>query len=281
MNILLVVFQAITAVVAVYISSSKYTGWIDSNSTSFSYDIAKQWIPVNIMFCGMLFTGMASLQHNSVPMVTVFKNITNIMINVGEYYFFGSSIEVLVLAAFGIMIGGAVFAARHDVSITFGGLFWMMMNCISTAGYVLYMKYATKTIKLSKFGMIYYNNILCTCFLLPYITFVNGEVSTFVKSKALHTVGYAWRNIFAGMIGFFLNFASLHCVQTTSPSTYAIVGSLSKIPVAILGWYLFSSVITNETWFFICISMGGGFLYSYAKIISTREQEQGRAVVTK
>ena len=223
----------------------------------------------------MLFTGMASLQHNSVPMVSIFKNLTNILITLGDYYFFGKSAELLVWLAFGIMLAGAVFAAREDISITFIGLFWMAMNCMSTAGYILYMKHATNTIKLSKFGMIFYNNLLCTFFLFP-CTIWNGQLERFLQTEALHTFDYAWKNVFAGLIGFLLNFASLNCVENTGPTTYAIVGSLTKIPITLLGWYLFKSVITPETWFFIGISMTGGFLYSYAKIKSAKEQEKGQ-----
>ena len=213
----------------------------------------------------MLFTGMASLQHNSVPMVTVFKNITNIFTAVGDFYFFGSKVEALVMVAFGVMLGGAVFAAKNDVAITTVGLFWMSANCISTAGYILYMKFATKTVKLPKFGMVFYNNVLCTLFLLP-VTLYNGEMKLFLQTKAIHTQGYFLKNSFAGFVGFFLNFASLNCVSITGPTTYAIVGSLNKIPTALLGWLVFDIQIKPQTWFFIGVSMCGGFLFSYAKI---------------
>ncbi|CAN0534205.1 unnamed protein product [Laminaria digitata] len=43
----------------------------------------------------------------------------------------------------------------------------MVANCCATAGYVLYMKYATKTIKLPRFGMFFYNNLLTSCLLPP------------------------------------------------------------------------------------------------------------------
>ena len=46
------------------------------------------------------------------------------------------------------------------------GYFWMMANCLCTAGYALYLKHATKTIRLSKFGMAYYNNALSVPILL-------------------------------------------------------------------------------------------------------------------
>ena len=261
LNFLLVVFQAIIAVIAV--EFSKKMKWVEY--PSFNLNTAIQWLPVNIFFCGMLFTGMASLQHNSVPMVTIFKTITNIIVALGEFYFFDTKTDYLVLAAFGIMLAGAVAAAKNDVEADFRGLFWMTANCAATAGYVLYMKHATKTIKLSKFGMVFYNNLLCTIILFP-VTVCNGELALFLKTKAIHTTGYAMKNSFAGFVGFFLNFASLSCVACTGPSTYAIVGSMNKIPTALLGWILFNAEIKGQTWFFIGVSMCGGFLFSYAKL---------------
>jgi len=262
LNILLVVFQAVVAVITV--EFSRKMKWVEY--PPFNIKTAIQWSPVNFFFCFMLFTGMASLQHNSVPMVTVFKNITNIVVAIGEYFFFESKVGFLIMLAFGIMLGGAILAAKNDVLISSNGLFWMAANCFSTAGYVLYMKFATKTVKLSKFGMVFYNNLLCTAFLLP-IASMNGETLLFVKTDAIHTVDYFTKNVFAGFVGFFLNFASLNCVANTGPTTYVIVGSMNKIPIAFLGYILFDSVITTQTWFFIGISLLGGFLYSYAKIM--------------
>lgn len=261
LNFLLVVFQSIIAVVAV--EFSKLMKWV--TYPNFNFETAKQWMPVNIFFCAMLFTGMASLQHNSVPMVTVFKNITNILIAAGDFYFFNTPSEFLVKAAFGVMLLGAVLAAKNDASVSFVGLFWMVMNCCATAGYILYMKFATKTIKLSKFGMVFYNNLLCTILLLP-VTILNGELALFANTTAIHTTDYGMKNAFAGFVGFFLNFASLNCVERTGPSTYAIVGSLNKIPIALLGWTLFNAEISPQSWFFIGVSLCGGFLYSYAKL---------------
>eukprot|EP00591_Stephanopyxis_turris_P017140 CAMPEP_0195540066 /NCGR_PEP_ID=MMETSP0794_2-20130614/50383_1 /TAXON_ID=515487 /ORGANISM="Stephanopyxis turris, Strain CCMP 815" /LENGTH=259 /DNA_ID=CAMNT_0040674127 /DNA_START=714 /DNA_END=1493 /DNA_ORIENTATION=- len=221
----------------------------------------------------MLFTGMASLQHNTVPMVTVFKNITNIAIAAGDYHYFRTPMEGLVKLSFMIMLLGACFAAMNDVEITFAGIFWMVTNCMSTAGYVLYMKFVTNTVKLSRFGMVFYNNLLCAIFLLP-LAFLLGEVGTFLNTPAIHTWGYLANNIVAGFVGFFLNFSSLNCVAVTGPSTYAIIGSLNKIPTSFLGYFLFDSVITAQTWFFICVSMVGGFLYSYAKIQSSAKKSE-------
>lgn len=261
LNILLVVFQAIAAVICV--ETSKKAGWVDY--PAFNLRTAQSWAPVNLLFCGMLFTGMASLEHNSVPMVTVFKNITNIMTTIGDCIIYGASVEFLVISAFGIMLAGAVMAARNDSEVTQTGLLWMLANCCCTSGYVLYLKFATKSVKLSKFGMVFYNNVLCTLFLFP-VTVMNGEFSNFLTTTALHTTGYAVKNAFAGFVGFFLNFASLNCVAQTGPTTYAMIGSLNKVPIAFMGYYIFDSTISDETWTFISISLMGGILYTIAKL---------------
>lgn len=270
LNILLVVFQAIVAVIAVELC--RYARWVEY--PPLNTQILKAWAPVNMLFCAMLFTGMASLQNNSVPMVTVFKNITNVITTAGDYAFFGSKPEALVMVAFGVMVFGAIAAAWKDITINVTGLFWMMANCFSTAAYVLYMKHATQDVKIPKFGMVFVNNVLCVAFLLP-VAFLMGEVLTFVESDDIHTPDYYMKNLFAGLVGFFLNFASLNCVQATGPTTYAIVGSLNKIPVAFLGYIIFDSVITSETWFYIAVSMCGGFIYSFAKLESSNKV-QGR-----
>lgn len=267
LNILLVVFQAITAVICV--EFSKRAGWVEY--PGFNLHTAQLWAPVNLLFCGMLFTGMASLEHNSVPMVTVFKNITNIMTTIGDCILYGASVEVLVIAAFGIMLAGAVMAARNDADVTSTGLFWMLANCLCTSGYVLYLKFATKSVKLSKFGMVFYNNVLCTLFLFP-VSVLNGEFKTFASTPALHTADYATKNAFAGFVGFFLNFASLNCVAQTGPTTYAMIGSLNKIPIAIFGYLIFDNAISEETWTFISISLMGGILYTIAKLRAGRRK---------
>tara|TARA_B110000971_G_C19925568_1_gene461369 strand:+ start:345 stop:1115 length:771 start_codon:yes stop_codon:yes gene_type:complete len=145
-NFFLVLFQSLVAILCCEIS--KRCGWV--KYPHFDIDTAIQWAPVNVLFCGMLFTGMGSLQHNSVPMVTVFKNVANIFTAIGDNIFFGNPVEPLVRASFAVMMCGAVAATYNDSSITTNGLIWMLMNCITTSGYCLYMKYATKTIKVSE-----------------------------------------------------------------------------------------------------------------------------------
>ena len=75
-------------------------------------------------------------------------------------------------------------------------------------------------------------------------------------------------NTLAGLLGAGLNFASLYCVGSTSATTYATVGTLNKIPVTLIGYFLFDARITSEGLMFIAFASLGGLLYGYAKLPS-------------
>ncbi len=57
------------------------------------WNVAMDWLPVNLLFCAMLMTGFLSLKALAVPMVTIFKNLTNVVILAGDWYFHGATIS--------------------------------------------------------------------------------------------------------------------------------------------------------------------------------------------
>ena len=110
-------------------------------------------------------------------MVTIFKNLANVTTATGEWYFFEASQSSLVVVSFVVMIVGAVLAGSADLSFSLPGYLWMSVNCFATSSYILLMKRATKTLSLSKFGMVFYNNLLSVPLLLP-VALLKGELAS-------------------------------------------------------------------------------------------------------
>jgi len=109
----------------------------------------------------MIYTSTWALRFLSIPVYTIFKNLTIILIAYGEVLWFGGSVTGMALLSFGLMVMSSVVAAWADiqhainstdssdaVSTLNAGYMWMMANCLCTAGYVLYMR---KRIKLTNF----------------------------------------------------------------------------------------------------------------------------------
>jgi GDP-mannose transporter len=261
-----ILFQCAVAVLMVAVA--KRLGLVEY--PSFNLATARSWLPLNILFIGMLFSGFMSLVYVSVPMVTITKNLSNIITVFGEWYLFGEPLSFLTLLSVLIMVVGAALAGVNDLEFNFLGYVWMAINCAFTAGYVLYMRYASTSIKLPRFGMVYYNNLLSMALLLP-VCVMRSEFSAFFDPDIM-TLPFLASNIVAGVLGFYLNFASLWCVSATNATTYAIVGSLNKVPITVLGFLLFNAKMTSEGVVFISLATAGGFLYAYSKLPSNNNK---------
>lgn len=134
----------------------------------FNTDEARKWFPVSILLIGMLYTSIKALQFLSIPVYTIFKNLTIILIAYGEVLWFGGSVSGMSLVAFGLMVLSSVIAAWADITHALAahsgtavsgeaaeqiatlnsGYIWMALNCFCSAGYVLGMR---KRIKLTNF----------------------------------------------------------------------------------------------------------------------------------
>jgi GDP-mannose transporter len=147
-----------------------------------------------------------------------------------------------------------------------------------------------------RFGMVYYNNLLSAALIFPFCI-MRGEFKAFLDPTVM-TPQFIFWNCVAGFLGFFLNFASLWCVSSTSATTYAVIGkqllkyfsasrftvfkpslitllhiycistgSLNKIPITFLGFVVFHAKMTEQGITYISLASLGGLIYGYAKII--------------
>lgn len=122
--------------------------------------------PVSLLLIGTIYTSTKALQFLSIPVYTIFKNLTIILIAYGEVLWFGGSVTGMALFSFGLMVLSSVIAAWADiqyalqhhgqateeasqsVSTLNTGYMWMLFNSLCSAAYVLGMR---KRIKLTNF----------------------------------------------------------------------------------------------------------------------------------
>ncbi len=151
---------------------------------------------------------------------------------------------------------------------------------------MLYLKRAVTTVSLSKFGMVYYNNLLSVPLLLG-LALLNGELGSVwaqtmgpgtgsspaalqANGAALgravlpgaplwvaNPLGFVGTMLVSGVVGFALNGASLWCVQATSPSTFSMVGALNKIPLAVSDSAVHCGVMETCVWVNQCRRVTG------------------------
>ncbi|KAI9267279.1 hypothetical protein EDC94DRAFT_633984 [Helicostylum pulchrum] len=256
----------------------------------FDSEIAKKWYPIVIFLVAMIYTGSKALQYLPIPVYTIFKNLTIILIAYGEVLWFGGSVTSMMLVSFSLMTLSSVIAGWNDVGnalqsmldvtvvftndTTMIGYFWMAINCISSAAFVLYMRKRIKLTNFKDFDTVYYNNLLSIPLLLiPSLLLEDWSASNLlVNFPPEQRQARIWAMVFSGVSAFGMSYASAWCVRTTSSTTYSMVGSLNKLPIAISGLVFFGDVATISNVSAIFIGFVAGMVYSHAKAFPSKKE---------
>lgn len=251
----------------------------------FDKDKARKWFPISVLLVGMIYTGTKALQYLSVPVYTIFKNLTIIVIAYGEVLWFGGSVSPLALLSFGLMVLSSVVAAWADIqsaltsnpvtgdavsamSTLNAGYAWMGLNVFCSASYVLAMKKVIKKMNFKDWDTMYYNNLLTIPVLIVLSLLAedwsrpNLERNFPIESRNSLLVGM----VYSGFAAIFISYCSAWCIRVTSSTTYSMVGALNKLPIAISGLIFFSAPITFGSVSAIFLGFVSGIVYSWARI---------------
>ncbi|KAM7256869.1 hypothetical protein ACFE04_012610 [Oxalis oulophora] len=214
-----------------------------------NWKLVKVWIPVNLIFIGMLVSGMYSLRHINVAMVTILKNVTNIMTALGELYIFRKHQNQKVWTAMFLMIISAVSGGITDISFDAEGYSWQLMNCVLTASYSLTLrrvmdkaKKFTKSGSLNEISMVLLNNLLSLPFAIVLILIFN-EWEYVMNAEVMKLPMFWFVATVSGFLGLAISFCSMWFLHQTGPTTYSLVGSLNKIPISVAGLVLFKAYL--------------------------------------
>ncbi|KAF6167171.1 hypothetical protein GIB67_029809 [Kingdonia uniflora] len=220
----------------------------------------------------ILVWGFSSLKYINVAMVTVLKNVTNVITALGEMYLFNKHHESRVWAALFLMIISAVSGGITDLSFHAVGYTWQIINCFLTASYSLTLrrvmdtaKQVTKSGNLNEFSMVLLNNILS----LPLgflLIFVFNEVDYLFETPLLRMPSFWFVITSSGFLGLAISFTSMWFLHQTSATTYSLVGSLNKIPLSIAGILLFKVPTSLENFASILFGLLAGVLFTRAKM---------------
>ncbi|KAJ8769777.1 hypothetical protein K2173_007637 [Erythroxylum novogranatense] len=237
-----------------------------------NWKLTSVWLPVNIIFIGMLASSIYSLKYINIAMVTILKNVTNILTAIGELYIFGRHQTQKVWTAMFLMIISTISGGITDLSFDGKGYVWQSVNCILTASYTLTLrrvmdkaKQCTRKGSLNEISMVLLNNLLSLPFALILILLfdeweyvINVDV---IRLPMFWVVATA-----SGLLGLSISFTSIWFLHQTGPTTYSLVGSLNKIPISIAGLVLFKVPLSLPNLFSILFGLFAGIFFARAKM---------------
>ncbi|CAI5756682.1 unnamed protein product [Candida verbasci] len=281
LNFLLLAVQSIVCIVT--IGSLKSLNII--NYRQFNKDEAKKWSPIAFLLVAMIYTSSKALQYLSIPVYTIFKNLTIILIAYGEVIWFGGKVTTMALSSFLLMVLSSVIAyygdnaaakSSDDLFSLYLGYFWMFTNCFASAAFVLIMRKRIKLTNFKDFDTMYYNNLLSIPILLLF-TFLFEDWSSenilknFPADNRAVTIAAM---ILSGASSVGISYCSAWCVRVTSSTTYSMVGALNKLPIALSGLIFFDAAVNFWSVSSIFVGFIAGLVYAVAKQKQQKDTQQ-------
>eukprot|EP00276_Gloeochaete_wittrockiana_P008371 CAMPEP_0184662572 /NCGR_PEP_ID=MMETSP0308-20130426/43861_1 /TAXON_ID=38269 /ORGANISM="Gloeochaete witrockiana, Strain SAG 46.84" /LENGTH=225 /DNA_ID=CAMNT_0027104693 /DNA_START=495 /DNA_END=1172 /DNA_ORIENTATION=- len=190
--------------------------------------------------------------------------MTNIAICLGDHVLFGQPVSIEVLLSLVLMVLSAGVTGYTDVEFSSVGYVWLALNCMFTAGYVLAIRGSMLKTHLGELGMTTYNNLVSMPLVL-ILMYCSNEFKLVFHDPIVHDPQFQTALLVTGVAGFLLSLSIFWCLRQTSPTTYSLVGAVTKVPMSVLGILIFGNPVTTGGLISIAMGLAGGVLYSCAK----------------
>lgn len=279
MNFVMVFVQSLVCVITLLVLQQLgYAQFRALNKTD-----VRNWIPISFLLVSMTYTSSKALQYLAVPIYTIFKNLTIILIAYGEVLYFGGRVTAMELSSFLLMVFSSIVATWGDQQaiakkleeaaltgiteqsflVRNQGYFWMFTNCIASAMFVLIMRKRIKLTNFKDFDTMFFNNVLALPILLcSSLVVENWSQENISRSFTRETM---IAMVISGMASVGISYCSVWCVRVTSSTTYSMVGALNKLPIALSGLVFFDAPKNFLSFFSIFIGFLSGLVYAVAK----------------
>ena len=140
--------------------------------------------------------------------------------------FFGGTVTNTMVVSFGLMIVSSILGGYNDLTFNLPGYLWMLVNCVSSASYVLYMRKAIRKVQFRDFDTVYFNNYLTIPSLIIFsfllddwsesfhsFYYMDGDVQL-LKGRLVFGI------VVSGLAAFGISYATSWSVRVSSSTTY-------------------------------------------------------------
>jgi len=209
--------------------------------SGFDKELFIRLIIPNLGFVGFLFSGSRSLRYVRIPMLSVLKSLAPVGIAVFESLYYRQKLSICMLTSFIMMLIGNIIAGYNDITFSFWGYVWAVLNIFCNIIYVVATRvFMPKEKKYSSWSKVYHNSIL-SLFWMAILSFLSGEWSHFGSNFISSSTTFKYvllshllifvANFFirlsfvmSGILGIGISAASFYCIASTSGTTFSFVG---------------------------------------------------------
>ena len=143
-----------------------------------NWAIAKEILPVSLMFLGNIICGLGSTKALNLPMLTALRRVSILMTMLAEMFFLHSTPSLPVVASILTMVGGALIASVYDLSFDAYGYILVFFNNIFTCLNGVWLKKASLSGKCGKMGVLFYSSLFSSVFMIAFFIWEGAYIAS-------------------------------------------------------------------------------------------------------
>ena len=201
--------------------------------------VARDWLPLTLLFVGMLASSLLALQAVSAVTLIVVRNLGTLVVAFFERIVLGTQISTLTVGTLvGILLGTAIYGL-YDLQFSAVGYAWLVVNIACTAAFQIYAKGLIAGLPksgpgaLGPFGMSYYNNIISLPVFAAIVLATHEHVDAAALVSALTPVGWATVTASA-LLGFTLSTSAFLVNTLVSATSMMVANNVNKFALIII-----------------------------------------------
>ena len=224
----------------------------------------KKFLGVSIAFVIPMVFNMMALEHVSVATVVVFRQVSTALVAVGEVFLFKKRFKTLVIVSILLGIMGSLEYGFSATDFKFLGYLYSFLYAVSMAINALYVKSIFDQLpQMSSWEKTYYQNLEGSPFLLMMALPLESISSCLSDMGRLSY--QSWTVIaMSCFAGFAVSVAGILARTALSPTSFNILGNMSKPMTVLLSFFIFGIESSSKALVGLGMVLVAGALYSYA-----------------
>eukprot|EP00795_Rhopilema_esculentum_P002469 gene2469-18128_t len=263
-------YQCITSLVCIFLLSllgDKFPRIDKFPAFKIETGIAKQILPLSVIFVGMITANNLCLKYLGVAFYNVARALTTVFNVIFTYLLLGQTTSMKAIGCCGIIISGFLLGVNEEGSngsLSYKGVFFGVLGSLFVCLNAIYTKRMMPVVDGNIWRLQLYNNFNA-CFLFPPLLILMGEVSVVYNFPFLKSEYFWFMMTLSGVFGIAIGYVTGLQIKVTSPLTHNISGTAKACAQTIIAVVHFSEMKTVLWWFCNFLVLGGSMLYTFVK----------------
>jgi len=230
-------------------------------------NIAKQVLPLSIVFVGMITANNLCLKYLDVAFYNVARALTTFFNVVFSYVILGQKTSVKAIACCGFIILGFSMGIREEGninSLSYKGIIFGVTGSLFVCLNAIYTKRCMPAVDGNIWKLQLYNNVNAAFLFLPMMLF-SGEHTVVMNFEHLSSHYFWVMMTMSGVFGIAIGYVTGLQIKVTSPLTHNISGTAKACAQTVIAVFYFTLNKTALWWTCNLMVLGGSGLYTYVK----------------